>query len=195
MIEIGNCSLIIKKCDGQFDSAYDIKKFFENDNKNILILTNFNKREIDPIFSHYPHEYTGVKEVNRNNYRKIIKDNIYNIDIILFFFNSNILFLEEAKNQIDSIGYKSIFVIKDSTYLDFKHKIEYLKFSYIYEIYTNYDVDNKIYPNSFSGGLSNFKDSKVNIIKDVINNWESSTEDLIKMKIRDIKINNIIDKQ
>ena len=41
--------------------------------------------------------------------------------------------------------------------------------------------------------LSDFK--KENMIKDVINNWESSTDALIKMKIRDIKINNIIDKQ
>lgn len=193
MIEIGNCALIVKNGDGQFDSGqfdsvYDIKKFFESDNKNLLILTNVESS----YFSNYPSEYVGVKNINKSNYKKIIKENIYNIDIILLFLNKNITFLKEIKNYIESIKYKSIFVIKDSTYSDYKDKIEYLKFSNIYEISSKYK-ESQTPSYSFNGNIADFK--KENMIKDVINNWESSTEALILMKIRDIKINNIIDKQ
>ncbi len=188
MIEIGNCALIVKNGDGQFDSVYDIKKFFESDNKNLLILTNVESS----YFSNYPSEYFGVKNINKSNYKKIIKENIYNIDIILLFLNKNITFLKEIKNYIESIKYKSIFVIKDSTYSDYKDKIEYLKFSNIYEVSSKYK-ESQTPSYSFNGNISDFK--KENMIKDVINNWESSTEALILMKIRDIKINNIIDKQ
>jgi len=176
MINIESNTLIIKG--NSYDQVVsEVIEFFELDGKNVLYITD-SKIGDSRIF-----QFLRCNKVTfeGSNYKEVIKSNLYNIDIILV--TSTPWLLLPVKEYIDKLKIPAIYMqTPQSNSVDYKpSKIE---FDNIYEMYVK---------DSYSSFSDIIKDKDRNIIKDVKNGWELSTNELKIKYIRDKKIGNILD--
>ena len=180
MINIETNTLIIKGYG--YESVFlDVIDFFDLEGKNVLFVSDVKSEQNNNLLRFF----SGCKKVNfkGDNYKEVIKSNLYNIDIIVI--NTTSWLLRPVKEYIETLKIPAIYIkpgeiTKNPAVNDTK-----LNFDNIYEMYIIREP---------LVNISDILDRKdVKMIKDINNNWECSIDDLKLKYIRDKKIGDILD--
>lgn len=174
MISIESSTLIVKGKHYE-QVVLDVMNFFELEGKNVLYITD---SKVENLLS-----YLNCNIVNftGRNYKKVIKSNLYNVEIILV--TSTAWLLLPVKEFIDKLKIPAIY-IQSNRDTNTDHTPSKIEFNNIYEMYVK--TSRSRTPSEF------LLDKDRNMVKDIKNGWQLSTSELKIKYIRDKKISDLL---
>jgi len=173
MLNIGKITLI-DKFDENCDYALaHLLNFYELTHKNILYTHLSDKPTLSYLLK------CNKKKINYSNYADIIKDNLFNIDILVIdYCNSKSEILEYSKNT-------EISSITNSTFSSLNIPIIFLSKKH------NFVENTKITNHYIISVIKSEKEPKSSnyLVEDVTNGWKSNMYDIELRIRRDLKLN------